>query len=157
MTLATRCSACGTVFRVVEDQLRASAGWVRCGRCQAVFNAVEHLVDVGPDSPPFPTTPGALSAYRDSVLGTLERVARQRAPAPGDDAAAARDDETAAGHEAGATADGAAGARATAGTAATAGRAATAAAGWPGSAGGAARIPGSPAVVSARPLVLPAH
>lgn len=80
MTLATRCTACGTVFRVVEDQLRVSAGWVRCGRCQAVFNAVEHLVDVGPDSSPGPTTPGALSAYRDSVLGELERVAGRGTP-----------------------------------------------------------------------------
>ena len=37
--LATRCSACGTVFRVVPDQLRVSEGWVRCGRCAEVFNA----------------------------------------------------------------------------------------------------------------------
>jgi predicted Zn finger-like uncharacterized protein len=45
MTLATRCPACGTVFRVVDDQLRVSDGWVRCGRCSEVFNAVEHIVD----------------------------------------------------------------------------------------------------------------
>ena len=46
MSLATRCAACGTVFRVVQDQLRVSGGWVRCGRCSEVFNAVEHLVDL---------------------------------------------------------------------------------------------------------------
>ena len=46
MSLAARCPACGTVFRVVQDQLRISEGWVRCGRCSEVFNAVEHLVDV---------------------------------------------------------------------------------------------------------------
>ncbi len=45
MSLATRCTACGTVFRVVQDQLRVSEGWVRCGRCTEVFNAVENLVD----------------------------------------------------------------------------------------------------------------
>ncbi|HOL36922.1 MAG TPA: zinc-ribbon and DUF3426 domain-containing protein [Rubrivivax sp.] len=45
MTLATRCPNCRTVFKVVQDQLRISEGWVRCGRCAEVFNAVEHLVD----------------------------------------------------------------------------------------------------------------
>ncbi len=44
--LATRCSACGTVFRVVPDQLRVSEGWVRCGRCSEVFNAAEALLDL---------------------------------------------------------------------------------------------------------------
>ena len=46
MTLATRCSACGTVFRAAQDQLRASDGWVRCGRCDNVFNAAEVLFDI---------------------------------------------------------------------------------------------------------------
>jgi predicted Zn finger-like uncharacterized protein len=44
--LATRCPACGTVFRVVLDQLRVSEGWVRCGRCSDVFNAGQALVDL---------------------------------------------------------------------------------------------------------------
>ena len=46
MSLATRCGACGTVFRVVQDQLKVSEGWVRCGRCGAVFNALEGLFDL---------------------------------------------------------------------------------------------------------------
>jgi predicted Zn finger-like uncharacterized protein len=46
MTLATRCPSCGTVFRVVQDQLRVSEGWVRCGRCDHVFHAVEVLFDI---------------------------------------------------------------------------------------------------------------
>jgi predicted Zn finger-like uncharacterized protein len=41
MSLATRCTDCNTVFRVVQDQLKVSEGWVRCGRCDAVFNALE--------------------------------------------------------------------------------------------------------------------
>lgn len=90
MTLATRCTACGTVFRVVEDQLRVSAGWVRCGRCQAVFNAAEHLVDVGPDSPPGPIAPGVPSVYRDRVLGTLERVSGRGTQSAAGGAAPAR-------------------------------------------------------------------
>lgn len=47
MSLATRCPACSTVFRVVQDQLRVSEGWVRCGQCQEVFNALETLFDLG--------------------------------------------------------------------------------------------------------------
>ncbi len=46
MSLATRCPACHTVFRVVQDQLRVSEGWVRCGQCQEVFNALETLFDL---------------------------------------------------------------------------------------------------------------
>ena len=62
--LATRCSACGTVFRVVPDQLRVSEGWVRCGRCSQVFNAVEALLDLEtgaarrlPEEAPAPRAP----------------------------------------------------------------------------------------------------
>ena len=52
MSLATRCTSCGTVFRVVQDQLKVSEGWVRCGRCQEVFNAVEGLFDLDREPPP---------------------------------------------------------------------------------------------------------
>jgi predicted Zn finger-like uncharacterized protein len=70
MNLATRCTECGTVFRVVQDQLKVSEGWVRCGRCTAVFNAQAHLFDLdaplaapsvaAPASPaqPAPPSPG---------------------------------------------------------------------------------------------------
>ncbi|MEY4415246.1 MAG: hypothetical protein RIQ53_2539 [Pseudomonadota bacterium] len=46
MMLATRCSHCATVFRVVPDQLRVSNGLVRCGRCDAVFDATATLFDI---------------------------------------------------------------------------------------------------------------
>jgi len=46
VSLATRCTSCGTVFRVVQDQLKVSEGWVRCGRCEQVFNALEGLFDL---------------------------------------------------------------------------------------------------------------
>ncbi len=49
MSLATRCSACSTVFRVQQDQLKASEGWVRCGRCGTVFSALEGLFDLARD------------------------------------------------------------------------------------------------------------
>jgi predicted Zn finger-like uncharacterized protein len=51
MSLATRCNSCGTVFRVVQDQLKVSEGWVRCGRCNEVFNALEGLFDLQRESP----------------------------------------------------------------------------------------------------------
>ncbi|HEX2012729.1 MAG TPA: zinc-ribbon domain-containing protein, partial [Roseateles sp.] len=52
MSLATRCTACGTIFRVVQDQLRVSEGWVRCGRCAEVFDAREQLFDMDREAPP---------------------------------------------------------------------------------------------------------
>lgn len=55
MNLATRCTACGTIFRVVQDQLRISEGWVRCGRCAEVFDAREQLFDLEREAaPPWP-------------------------------------------------------------------------------------------------------
>jgi predicted Zn finger-like uncharacterized protein len=50
MSLATRCPACSTTFRVVQDQLKVSEGWVRCGRCDEAFNALEGLFDLERDS-----------------------------------------------------------------------------------------------------------
>lgn len=43
MSLITRCPACGTMFKVVPDQLRISEGWVRCGHCAEVFDASSHM------------------------------------------------------------------------------------------------------------------
>jgi predicted Zn finger-like uncharacterized protein len=57
MSMATRCIACGTIFRVVQDQLKVSEGWVRCGRCDEVFNALDGLFDLERESPP-PWQPG---------------------------------------------------------------------------------------------------
>lgn len=52
MSLATRCSACGTAFRVVQDQLKVSGGWVRCGHCSEVFDALQGLFDLERETPP---------------------------------------------------------------------------------------------------------
>lgn len=73
MSLATRCSACGTAFRVVQDQLRVSEGWVRCGRCSEVFNALEGLFDLAGTSGPMPLAREAQA---------LERVEPTSAPVP---------------------------------------------------------------------------
>ena len=51
MSLITRCPACGTMFKVVTDQLKVSQGWVRCGQCSDVFDASLHLLP-GEPAPP---------------------------------------------------------------------------------------------------------
>lgn len=61
MSLITRCPACGTLFKVVPDQLRISEGWVRCGHCADVFEA---------------------SANLQGNAGPGERVAAIEAPSP---------------------------------------------------------------------------
>lgn len=57
MSLATRCTHCGTIFKIVEDQLKVSEGWVRCGRCNQVFNALPTLFDLSSEAPPPRATP----------------------------------------------------------------------------------------------------
>lgn len=63
MSLITRCPACATMFKVVPDQLRISAGWVRCGVCGEIFDAMPQMLpeaeslgleSLGPDSAPAP-------------------------------------------------------------------------------------------------------
>lgn len=66
MSLVTRCPACGTSFKVVEDQLRVSAGWVRCGRCTEVFNALEGLFDNAAAEPP--AASGAVNQVRAELV-----------------------------------------------------------------------------------------
>ncbi len=45
------------MFRVVQDQLRVSEGWVRCGRCDTVFQAHDALMDLV-ESPPLSSEDG---------------------------------------------------------------------------------------------------
>ncbi len=63
MSLITRCPACGTMFKVVTDQLKVSQGWVRCGHCAEVFDASLHLQATQETSAPDPantSTPAPL-------------------------------------------------------------------------------------------------
>ena len=73
MSLATRCTSCGTAFRVVQDQLKVSEGWVRCGRCNAVFNALEGLFDLGREIP---------VGWDEAAISKPAHVAPAPAPAP---------------------------------------------------------------------------
>ncbi|THU01561.1 DUF3426 domain-containing protein [Lampropedia puyangensis] len=45
MSLITRCPSCATKFKVTPEQLRVSEGWVRCGRCNNIFDATDHLLE----------------------------------------------------------------------------------------------------------------
>lgn len=77
MSLATRCTACGTIFRVVEDQLRVSEGWVRCGRCAEVFDAREQLFDIEREAPPpWPQPSAAAEPLVDEPGSDLPAAAR---------------------------------------------------------------------------------
>jgi len=54
--MVTRCPACGTNFRVYDDQLAARGGQVRCGQCATVFDALATLV-AEPEAADVETTP----------------------------------------------------------------------------------------------------
>jgi predicted Zn finger-like uncharacterized protein len=87
MSLATRCPACGTVFRVVPDQLKVSDGWVRCGRCTEVFDAGQRLFDLeqgeaaAPSARPVPVQPADEPAA-DAALAAAPAGTAAAPPAP---------------------------------------------------------------------------
>ncbi|MDP3289855.1 MAG: DUF3426 domain-containing protein [Methyloversatilis sp.] len=62
--MLSRCPACATVFRVDTVQIRAREGRVRCGRCHAVFDALDAMVDIA-----------ALRAAGPVAVGTASVVA----------------------------------------------------------------------------------
>lgn len=55
--MRTRCPKCATVFRITSEQLRARGGKVRCGSCQTVFNAFDHLEQEAPVATPIASVP----------------------------------------------------------------------------------------------------
>ncbi len=80
MSLATRCPACGTIFRVVQDQLKVSEGWVRCGQCHEVFHGIEALFDL--DSDPAVAARRAAARHPAAAPPPTRVFADQRASAP---------------------------------------------------------------------------
>lgn len=54
MALATKCPQCGSMFRVVADQLKLRGGLVRCGQCRTVFDAIGSLAYVEEATLPAP-------------------------------------------------------------------------------------------------------
>ena len=75
MNTTTLCPTCNTRFKVSPAQLDAHQGLVRCGRCQAVFNATEYLQDDQP-SPQLD-----LPIAPEATQPTLVKTAAEPAPA----------------------------------------------------------------------------
>lgn len=80
MSLITRCPACGTMFKVVPDQLRISEGWVRCGHCAEIFDATASLHEPEPEAGAS-SLPAASPAPAEQP-GAIEAAASPPPPAP---------------------------------------------------------------------------
>ena len=76
MSLITRCPACRTMFKVVPDQLKISEGWVRCGKCDEIFDARANLQEAGMSVAP------AASAEPAPAFDGVLASAMASAPAP---------------------------------------------------------------------------
>lgn len=96
MSLATRCPACGTTFRIEPEQLALADGWARCGRCSAVFDAAEAQRPELADAASAPLAPASTSAATpvpndmDAFGAALLNFHADR-PAPSSDAGGAPD------------------------------------------------------------------
>ena len=74
----TRCPQCQTVFRITAAQLKARGGMVRCGRCQHVFGADQHLMP----KPAKGTVKGAPPAARKRTTSKKVAVEPNKVAAP---------------------------------------------------------------------------
>ena len=83
MSQITRCPACGTMFKVVSDQLKVSQGWVRCGHCSEVFDASMHLQPVQPVAATPLTTASQPEASGASSVQMLPEPEPEPAWSPG--------------------------------------------------------------------------
>lgn len=73
--MQTSCPECGTNFRVSQDQLGLRRGLVRCGHCNAVFNAYDTLLPELESVPP--------QAILEDVVGVPEPGdAQPHSPSP---------------------------------------------------------------------------
>jgi predicted Zn finger-like uncharacterized protein len=79
MDLFTRCSQCGTTFRVTTQQLQASGGQVRCGHCEVIFDAFATLTAQEPQR--VAHGPSAAAAQATPQDQSMVETAAQRVPA----------------------------------------------------------------------------
>lgn len=83
MSMITGCPACGTLFRVVPDQLRISEGWVRCGHCGEVFDATGNLQpEVPPAEPPVQAIRAGAAEPEAAQAQTVPQAPPGTEPAP---------------------------------------------------------------------------
>ncbi|MEQ1743386.1 MAG: zinc-ribbon and DUF3426 domain-containing protein [Candidatus Nitrotoga sp.] len=78
MSEVTQCPECGTRFKVSQAQLDMHQGTVRCGRCQAIFNATKQPHDNEP-SPQL-----ALTLARKEIQQALVESPAEQIPATHD-------------------------------------------------------------------------
>lgn len=83
MTMLTRCAACHTAFRITTEQLVSRQGMVRCGKCSAVFNALDHLLP-HPAAANASEQPGDADAptAADGVAGSYDLFGAPTPPGP---------------------------------------------------------------------------
>ena len=86
MALATKCPQCGSMFRVVADQLKLRGGLVRCGQCRTVFDAIGSLAYV--EETTLPASRQAVDPIKETAPAATER-SEVAAARPGASAAAA--------------------------------------------------------------------
>lgn len=86
MSLITGCPACGTMFKVVADQLKISDGWVRCGHCSQVFDATANMVPSPPvvseEVHPPPAAQPAHEAYFQPFTEPEPEAEAEQEPVP---------------------------------------------------------------------------
>lgn len=86
MSFSTRCPACGTLFRVVADQLKISDGWVRCGHCSDVFDATVNLQTwvapqtTSPERTAVPPEPADVPATESVAAPSVEPLVAEEPP-----------------------------------------------------------------------------
>ncbi|MDP2811164.1 MAG: DUF3426 domain-containing protein [Rhodocyclaceae bacterium] len=90
--ILTRCPHCGTTFSATPEQLKARRGRVRCGRCQAVFDGLEALVEA-PVAPPMP--PPVAKEEPVEVAPVAEEGPPEAAPAEEEPVPVAEEEPTA--------------------------------------------------------------
>ena len=70
----TQCPKCDAAFRITVDVLQQARGQVRCGNCDAAFNALDHLTEEAPALAE-PNADGGDDLERSQLLETLDRLA----------------------------------------------------------------------------------
>jgi predicted Zn finger-like uncharacterized protein len=68
----TQCPECATAFKVTPEQLKLADGWVRCGRCGAVFEALKQVQA--------PTPSGATNGVSQAASQVAQRSAPSEKP-----------------------------------------------------------------------------
>jgi len=90
MSLVTKCSHCGTTFRVTSQQLQAHNGRVRCGSCMTVFDGLQALVtlpDAGGEPQPREAAAASAAVFELEPVEPAAVAAAQAAPARAPDPA----------------------------------------------------------------------